>query len=1180
MATNGKLRFREPLPQVTPIADTSSIDRLIIQTRRLLRSTWTTKGLSITTGMFVTSLLVVTLVDLALPLPTTMRIVAWAIVFGSGTIALVAGVVLPLLRRLTAVKVARQIESHLPGIHNRLVSCVELENNDHAGHSPVFHRRLVKEALSRIRGFQPGKVIDKVGLKRAAMFAGGGVLAMFLAAIIFGDRMPTAVARVFRPLADIPPNSGVSYNVLIEDRAEPGDCSILRGEDVAFTVVLREGRVDPPGGADPLRLKLNVVDPDEGRRTVWYDFGPLQDDLVTLTLNEMQHSCSYRVFGGGTWSKEFSIELLDRPRIVSQKSLVRYPEYMRIAEPQASAEESVDVSGPQGSQVELLVDVAGDAVEGEIEMLKPDAVNGFTVVRTISMTPTTDAHPKRERGTDPSLTRRVTDMQTWRGAFELNQDGFYRVVFRNKLEYANRQMKEGKITALPDNAPQVVLERPTEDIVVAAPIEIPVQAAAFDDFGLDNITMVAEHSYWGESREVRRVEESEHPARDKSNMFVLNLADQRLRRGDQLKCWIEATDTKGQTATSDSFSVRVANEREAADRQLADFDDQLDNVRAMLDSLVREQTEAHEILEQLAGQQPAADRAFEAAPLAQGEIAGDDNPFSEEREDDSREQAEQENDDDLWERDERLEQLANLEQQNAELAEQVAEALREAVEQAEQLQLLPQEIGEQLEGVQQAFEPAAMQPLQQLEQMASEMSQQAQQQQEQPEDSQENSEVAAAERLSDHLQDNLEDLRARMEAIAQAQQESRHDLEEALANFEEELTQQNAEAAERELSELRDFVDELREDLGEHQDTQEELIAHNAQQPDDSAFEQLAEQQEDLNRDAADELQQARELLDNEAIDDLSQQPPESFDDPTNPFEQIESAHDAEEGLWEDTFEEPNEHGDEGPHEQERREEEPFGHKNKEPAFEPALDKPKSGKKEHGGHEPFFEEEPGPAESAPSEPGSESENWEDAFESPEENNSRENDSEPSGSEPANGEPASNAPRARFAQDQRQQAEQLSQAEQSLAADQETLNELLSELAEAQQTQEGQQSQSSSPSQSASELSELLNSPSMQQALAMQQRMNRMLLPAQASQQALANLSPAQNQPEGARAMRGAVEQIMVELGDVDPTAASLLMRMQPQEREEILQGLRQGGPKGYRKLIRDYFVRLSQAGAR
>jgi len=36
------------------------------------------------------------------------------------------------------------------------------------------------------------------------------------------------------------------------------------------------------------------------------------------------------------------------------------------------------------------------------------------------------------------------------------------------------------------------------------------------------------------------------------------------------------------------------------------------------------------------------------------------------------------------------------------------------------------------------------------------------------------------------------------------------------------------------------------------------------------------------------------------------------------------------------------------------------------------------------------------------------------------------------------------------------------------------------------------------------------------------------------------------------------------------------MKMQPKLREELLQGMREEGPEGYRKFIQDYFKRLTE----
>ena len=1231
MSTNGRPYDHRQAFDIVETPSTDAIESLITRTRRLLRSTWTTTGLATTCGIFLSALLFVTVVDLAMPLSRFFRTTGWLVVFVSGTAAFVTGVVIPLLRRLTAIKVANKIESHLPGIHNRLVSCVELTGDSEAAtRAPVFHRRLVTEALERIRGFQPKSVLDLQLLRRAAMFAGGGLAAFVLAALIFGDRMPTAVARIVNPLADIPPNSGVVYDVLIADRREPGDCDILRGEDVAFTVVLRKGQVDPPGGTDPLRLELNVADEEGSRRRVWYDFGQVRDNRVSLSLNDMQQPCSYRVHGGGTWSKQYSINLLDRPRITAVRSALHFPEYMRIEQPQVSNDDDVDVTGPLGSRVEIFVSFEGDVSEGEIELLAPSADGELAVVERVAMqsshhaprdesgaaTGKSFAEHSREPGHSPSNAgNSQAEREGYFGSFGLKQDGFYRIVLRNSLGYANRRMKEGQLTAVPDNPPQVVLARPTEDIVVTSPLEIPVQVAAFDDFGIDDISLIVEHSYWGETRQAHPFTTG-RPPRAEDVLFVLDLAEQRLRRNDRIECRVEARDTKGQIAVSESFSVRVANEREAADRELVDLQEQMDAVASMLDSLIREQNRADEIISELAMTEA------EPADRVEGDNPEQDNPFAEQGWADAgdedlweREREERvDNGDDIWERDQELAELTRIEQQNVRLAEQLAEALREAAEQAADAQLLPTEIAEQIAAAEQAIEPTVQQPLEQLQEMVEQMGQQANREQAprtQPAAHRAQAEQAeqavAAERVSDHLQDNLEDLQARLEAIQQAQEESQNDIEQALANFEQELTEQNATAAARELSELSDFVNELREDLQQDQDRQTELTAQNNQPLSEPAFDALADQQEAFEQQAQEDLNQARELLNSDPIDDLAQEAGDRENgNSDSPFEPIQEDAGTNDDLWEEAGEPEAGRREEN----ERWQDEAFDSKSKEPSFKPAIDGSKKGFEEPSGeeHGEAFGEESGAQEPAGQEPGSqhgeeaggeESETWEDAFEgaaeegesnegrspagqSPRSENGRPNESEAgrpeaSSSDPGTSPPSASDPRARLAQQQQQHAEQLDSAAASLAADQQTLDELVSELSE---NVSSASANGPSNAQSAQQLSQLLNSPAMQQAMAMQQRMNAMQLPPSLARSATAQLTQSQGSPEGARTMSGAVEQILVELGETDPQAASLLMRMQPHQREDLLQGLRQGGPKGYRKFIRDYFIRLSQAGAR
>jgi hypothetical protein len=121
-------------------------------------------------------------------------------------------------------------------------------------------------------------------------------------------------------------------------------------------------------------------------------------------------------------------------------------------------------------------------------------------------------------------------------------------------------------------------------------------------------------------------------------------------------------------------------------------------------------------------------------------------------------------------------------------------------------------------------------------------------------------------------------------------------------------------------------------------------------------------------------------------------------------------------------------------------------------------------------------------------------------------------------------------------------------------------------------------QAADDAEPAQPLPELLQSPALQQALAMARRLRQaaMTQQQQQSQQAAARttIGPALG---NLRPTSTSGEIVMVDLADLDPATRAVLLKMQPQLREELLQGMREQGPEGYRKFIQDYFQRLSTA---
>ena len=111
---------------------------------------------------------------------------------------------------------------------------------------------------------------------------------------------------------------------------------------------------------------------------------------------------------------------------------------------------------------------------------------------------------------------------------------------------------------------------------------------------------------------------------------------------------------------------------------------------------------------------------------------------------------------------------------------------------------------------------------------------------------------------------------------------------------------------------------------------------------------------------------------------------------------------------------------------------------------------------------------------------------------------------------------------------------------------------------------------------------MMQSMNMRQAKAMLRRMQQMLSQTQSQQpnQQANQPPPPSEMPTGLLTpVEGGTELILVEFEDLDLNARTVIMKMQPRVREELLQGLREEGPEGYRRFIRDYFRRLTKVKA-
>jgi hypothetical protein len=734
---------------------------------------------------------------------------------------------------------------------------------------------------------------------------------------------------------------------------------------------------------------------------------------------------------------------------------------------------------------------------------------------------------------------------------------------------------------------------------------VPLVISAYDDFALADVTLLVQKGDAGSFRG-RKIKTFRGRVRGETLAHTLNLADFQLQAGEFIRFRVQCRDRKDQIAQTRDYIIRLASEENAADRQLARFEEAQDTFQQRLAQLIAEQTKVSEALEALSADYQPAEEALQRAQLeaqaaaraAAPEQGGNPaQPAQEAAPAPLDAQTLQQ----LAELQQRLAQLAAQEQQASQQGQQLAAELGQAVQQAQQLDLVAPEVSAEMAAAQQAFEALAARAMQQLAQALQHEAQDVQQQAaslQQPAQAAQQApppdgpQLADLARMGRRVQQELEAVAERLAALDRARTEqARGELEAALAQLQRDMLQQRGQAAARGLEDLMAALAALRQRLQDLENRQAALM-RDAEVVSDTLLPEVEEHQERLDAQAEPALQQAERLLAAEPrrrprqpqFPDAPYEgegeeylvPPAEEDPPPSPEELAASKQGPAADSAADASAQPEEEEQE------------------EPLFEPAL----------GGDSPRLD--PRFADMLrPIEPQTQADQPDT--------------------------PAAQQ-RRQLARHQRGRLQELNLSKQAVASDERSLESLLAQLEEAlgepdaagQEPDQAEgaptknQGQKAAPGKSAAgqaadaqpaqpgpaemgepqtgqpapldeaqarRLAELLDSPLFEQALAMLERLQQLeqalaSQPAQAGQPAPSAQPPA-SLPRGTSltgnmaGTRLGMAIIERELANLDPATRTIILQLPPRVREELLQGMQEQGPEGYQEFIRDYFRRLS-----
>ena len=409
---------------------------------------------------------------------------------------------IPLRHKPRDLQVARLIEERCPELDDSLVTAIA--ERDAAGERPMT-AAVVGDAVNRVRGLDIDRVVSMTALRQAGLRAAASVVALGIVGFFSVEPMDRAAAVAAQYLFP----SQFAFEVL------PGDVRVREGSPLRIVA-----RIDGLAAGLVPMLRVN-----EGAGWIDTPMEPGQDGF-SVALMRVTSDFQYLVTTGTATSREYDVTVVHPPRVQRIDLRYEYPPAFGLA-PRAE-EDGGDIYGPAGTKVHITVFADKPVTQASLNL--------------------TGGHPV-------ALTARGNALE---GQLTIADDGSYRVALTDADGIDNPGDTEYFIRTLLDRPPDVRIVRPAADREVSPLEEVPIEARADDDFGVQSLELVYAIR-GGEERVVPF--EYVGTGIAVGGRRLLYLEDLKVRPGDFISYYARARDVsrgkRSSEARSDVFFLEV-----------------------------------------------------------------------------------------------------------------------------------------------------------------------------------------------------------------------------------------------------------------------------------------------------------------------------------------------------------------------------------------------------------------------------------------------------------------------------------------------------------------------------------------------------------------------------------------------------------------------------------------------
>jgi hypothetical protein len=456
------------------------IDSLLIEARRTRRRTAVTASALRWLGVVVAGLLTAIALDAVLGLPVGGLIVLDVALLALG-VAAIARIVHIARRPSSDDAIARDLERAAGLERSELINSLHLARSGGGG-SAALRSAAVQLGEESAATVSPKLLVDRPALRRGVKLAGIAT-AIAIGGVFLPGVYSAVVPRLLAPTADLPPFTLLRFDAKITP--EP----VIYGQSANVRVVIDsptrppqrvELELDPAGQhpAHTLRM-LRVYTPEQAGRAG-------HRAAFTVQFARPEGDRTFYIDTPEGRSRRYRLEVLLIPRLQHAEVTYSYPTYTGWP----SDEQPLDDRGLRG--------IVGTTAKITLRCSLPLENATFAFLPESQDTPTRDetsasstplASPSSPSPSTTPLVVSEEDPTRATLQWSITKSGRFRIDLVGIDGTPSDQPLEGRITAVPDEAPRITTREPAPRVI--APVDWVVDASflATDDVGLAGVTL-------------------------------------------------------------------------------------------------------------------------------------------------------------------------------------------------------------------------------------------------------------------------------------------------------------------------------------------------------------------------------------------------------------------------------------------------------------------------------------------------------------------------------------------------------------------------------------------------------------------------------------------------------------------------------------------------------------------